>query len=302
MNTRTSLPSPGAGRAAAISLLLSILLLHTSATPVSAASYEWTFGGSLDASLGNGILEFADPATEGLVSFGLTDGVSVPNINGQVGSFLRVPAFTDPAHGLNLAFQGSGPNGGGAYINQYTFIFDLLSPVDRGWSALFNTDPFNSSGNDADFYIAPDGSVGIGALGYTAPGRIMPDQWHRIALTADLGAGTVRYYIDGQAVFVRTGSSLLDGRFALFSANDGGPDVRLFNEGDTTGTYTHDLLLAGLFFTDSALSPEQIGALGAVAAGGILVPEPSTWTLAALGAGALAFGHWRRRSKSPAQR
>ena len=47
-----------------------------------------------------------------------------------------------------------GPNGGGAYVNQYTFVMDLLVPGPLDWVALANTDPWgknwNYSGSFAD--------------------------------------------------------------------------------------------------------------------------------------------------------
>ena len=56
------------------------------------------------------------------------------------------------------------PTVGGAYINRYTLMFDMLvpSPWSLTWLVpFFNTDPYNLSGNDADFYLYGDGSVGI---------------------------------------------------------------------------------------------------------------------------------------------
>jgi hypothetical protein len=266
-----------------------LLAYLTSAALAGAVSYEWGLSGNLDAALGNGLLEYADGSSQTLTTFGTSDGSTVPHIGGQAATFMRVPAFSGTGNGYNLTLSDTGPNGGGAYVNQYSVVLDVLSPSSLNWTPFFNTDPGNA--NDADFYIAPDGALGIGTLGYSAAGVFGSDTWHRIAFVADLGAGNVSYYVDGNPVYNRTGGSLLDGRFSLYSNQDAGPDMRLFNEGDTSGQYTHEVLVNSIFVTDSALSPAQVATLGGPNAQGVLVPEPSRFVLLALGLGAL--GIWR---------
>jgi|WetSurMetagenome_2_1015567.scaffolds.fasta_scaffold161663_2 hypothetical protein len=268
------------------------LWLAVSAGPALAADYEWTFhNGDLSAALGPGIMTYADTQTPTLATFGTTDGTTVPNIGGLPASYLHFPQLPSPANGFNLEFTATGPNGGGAYVNQYTFVMDLLSPGSMNWTALFNTDP--SNGNDADFYVAPDGSVGIGALGYSSAGLINAGTWYRIAFA--VGAGGTAYYVNGNPVF--SGSAPpVDGRFSLYSNLDPGADLRLFNEGDASGNYTHELYVNGVYFADRPLSAAEIGALGGPNALGIVVvPEPGAWAL--VGLGALALGAWRRAKK-----
>jgi glycerophosphoryl diester phosphodiesterase len=239
----------------------------TTTLPPTNAVYEWTFdSGDLAPALGRGEMTFADAATAGLTTFGTTDG-SVPHIVGQAASFMHVPALTAKDNGYFLRLLDSGPNGGGAYINRYTLIMDVLLPGTLNWTALFNADVENS--NDADWYVAPDGSLGIGALGYTAVGIIAPQTWYRIAFAADLATGVTSYYIDGALAFQRTNTALLDGRFSLYSTNDTLPSLLLFNEGDTSGTYTHELYLASLAVVDRALSASEMAALGGPNAEGI---------------------------------
>ncbi|MCW5555956.1 MAG: endonuclease/exonuclease/phosphatase family protein [Verrucomicrobiae bacterium] len=231
-------------------------------------TYEWTFAlSNLTAALGKGVLAFADAATSNLTVFGATDGATVPHIGGQPAKFMRVPQMPSPQNGYLVTFTESDPNGGGVYLNQYTIIQDLLVPSPLGWAAMFNTNPGNA--NDADFYIGGDGSVGIAALGYSSAGIIAANTWYRIAVTADLGAGTVAYYVNGTPVHTRTGGSLLDGRFALYSNLDPGADLLLFNEGDGSGNYTHQLYLAAWAFVDRTLTAAEVSALGAAKAGGI---------------------------------
>jgi hypothetical protein len=259
-------------------MFLSTALLIGASRGAIGADYQWDFGGDLSATIGTGSLTYADGTTGGLTAFGITNGTTVPHINGQPAAFMHFPAFPLLAQGYNATFAATGPNGGGAYVNKYTMIFDVLSPGPLNWTSFFNTDPANSSGNDGDFYLAYDGSLGIDALGYSGVNVVVPDTWYRIAFAADLGAGTVTYYVNGVQVKQRTGSSLLEGRFALYSNADAGHDLRLFNEGDTSGVYTHELYLNSFFFTDRTLSASEISALGGPNANGI-VPEPVSTAL-----------------------
>ncbi|HAW01828.1 MAG TPA: hypothetical protein DCX10_08840, partial [Verrucomicrobiales bacterium] len=110
------------------------------------------------------------------------------------------------------------------------------------------------------------GRLGIGALGYAAEGTIEAATWYRIAFAADLGAGTVDYYVDGNPVYAST-SGGLDGRFSLFSDANDGPDILLFNE--PSGSYTHEMLIGSFLITDRTMNAEEIAALGGASANGI---------------------------------
>jgi hypothetical protein len=240
--------------------------------------YEWRFAeGDLGAALGNGVMAYADPGTAGLTIFGTTDGSTVPHIAGTPTKYMHVPAFSSDTDGYHLNFVDSGPNTGtNAQINRYTIVFDLLVPGPLDWTALFNTDPYNL--NDADFYVAPDGSVGIGGGGYSAAGVITPGSWNRVALVADLEANTLNFYVNGTNVKTRAANGL-GGRWALYSNQDFGPDLLLFNEGDSTGVYTHELYVSSVAFVDRVLGANEIARLGAAKTTGILVtsfaPKPT---------------------------
>ena len=134
--------------------------------------YEWTFDhADLTATLGRGVMEYADGVTPGLTAFGPTDGAAVPHLGGEPATYMHVPAFTGTGNGYFLTFTDSGPNGGGAYLNRFTFIADVLIPGALNWTALFNTQPANS--NDADWYVDSTGSLGISVLGYAPAGTIV---------------------------------------------------------------------------------------------------------------------------------
>ena len=222
--------------------------------------YEWNFAnGDLAPALGNGVLSYADGAiTSDLTSFGTSDGMNIPHLGGYPTRYMRVPAFTGSGNGYHVTFTSSGPNGGGIYINQFTIIFDLLIPSPLDWTALFNTNPQNV--NDADWYVDPNGRLGTGAIGYAPNNTISSGAWHRIAFAADLSAGVVNYYVNGTPVF--SGSASLDGRHSLYSNADSGPDLLLFNEGDSSGNYTHLLYLSSFAFMDRTMSAAEIQALG----------------------------------------
>jgi endonuclease/exonuclease/phosphatase family metal-dependent hydrolase len=230
--------------------------------------YEWRFvEGDLASTVGQGILAHADAATANLTTFGVADGLIVPLMNGQPARYLHAPGFTATGSGYLASFTQTGPNGGGVYLNEFTLIWDLLVPAPLGWVPLFNTNPENA--NDADLYLDASGRVGIGAIGHSPVETIQPNRWHRVAFVADLAAGSVRYHVDGQMVFA--GSAALDGRHSLYSNVDPGPDLLLFNEGDTSGVYTHEVYLGSFFCVDRALSVEELQSLGGPIAEGVAV-------------------------------
>ena len=79
----------------------------------------------------------------------------------------------------------------------------------------------------------------------------------------------MRYYVNGSSVFSGSAGTALDGRHSLYSNEDPGPDILLFNEGEAAGVYTHEILLSSFAFTGRTLSPSEVQALGAPKAEGI---------------------------------
>lgn len=221
----------------------------------------WQFNGDFSRAAGGGSLVPASSVSAQQITF---EAATIDNLPAQVAS---VPAFSAGAHGLHLAMPTTG-NGGGEYLNQYTFVWDIFIPEAVSWTPLFNTEP--SGGNDADFYVSDAGALGIGALGYSPGGLILPDTWYRIAFTADLPRGEVIYYINGTQVHKRTGGSLAEGRFALYTGTHTGADVLLFSE--PTGDYNHALKVNSMLFVDRALTPDEITALNGPKARGLVKP------------------------------
>jgi hypothetical protein len=241
--------------------------------------YEWRFtAGDLNPALGNGVMSYADGnTTPGLTSFGTTDGSTVPHINASPAKYMHVPAFTANTDGYLLQFSDSGPNvAGEPYINLYTLIYDMLIPGPTPWPTwvvpFFNTDPYNthSGDDDGDFYLSGDGTIGIGGGGYSPANTIAANTWYRIAFVADLNANTLAYYVNGTKVKSRTADGL-GGRWSLYSNQDAGPDLLLFNE--PYASATHELYLGSVAFADRVLSAAELAALGGPSANGIFVPN-----------------------------
>ncbi|RYD35612.1 MAG: hypothetical protein EOP86_08015, partial [Verrucomicrobiaceae bacterium] len=240
----------------------------TTAAPATGTILEWGFDGSLAASIGGGTLEYADGEnTRGQVFFETSDDANVPHINGAPVSYLHIPAFFSATDGLALTFPSSiAPNGGGADVNRYSFVFDLLMPATGSYSSFFNTSPGNNNNNDGDFFVRGDGALGIAALGYSPAGVIHAGEWQRIIFSADLPAGTVTYYVDGAPVLTKTGAALTGGQFSLFPGTAAGPHVRLLN--DDNGEMM-EMLVSAVAFIDAPLTASQASDLGGVKPAGI---------------------------------
>ena len=143
------------------SILLGALAIGTfvsSADPTITG--QWDFDqGDLQATVGADLEFVGDTAT--ITAF------PVLNINGQAAS---VMAFgSNSIHQGFYLRHGAKPNGGGHFVNQYTLLMDLMFPAESSgkWRALFQTDPFNHDGTDAEFLIGDTTTVpapgGIGA-------------------------------------------------------------------------------------------------------------------------------------------
>ena len=125
-------------------------------------------------------------------------------------------------------FHGATPNAGGAYVNQYTLIYDLWTPFEA-WRSLLQTGTGNTS--DGDLFINTTAGVGITGV---YDGSANAGTWHRIALSMDLSGPVLVKFIDGVKVGSQTtGLSAIDGRFSL------DPSALLFadQDGDYAETY-----------------------------------------------------------------
>src|SRR6266404_1086434 len=167
--------------------------------------------------------------------------------------------------------HGAKPNGGGHFVNQYTLLMDIMFPVQSSgqWRALFQADPFNHDGTDAEFLVGDNTTVpdpgGIGAEGQFN-GPLAPGTWYRIAFAVDLTATPgqqLTKYVNGLKVGSQSLSGGLDGRYAL------GPTALLFTAGDSAGGRTAPGYVNSIQFVNGWMSPQAIAALGGLTADGL---------------------------------
>ena len=225
---------------------------------IPAGIAQWDFNGDLTSTTGqsDAIEGAGPPAAFPEFSF---DSAQIGGKSADVVHFTQGTFFH--------LMPGLPPNGGGAYVNQYTILMDVMFP-DRspsgGWASLYQTNESNS--NDGDWFIDPTGALGIsGVYG----GSVPEGEWHRLGLVVDLTVGTFISYIDGVQVQQLNGQGL-DDRFALYSKNDGGNDgfsIFADESGDSAEGFVNSVQ-----FRDVPLSAAEMAALGGPSADGIPIP------------------------------
>ena len=102
---------------------------------------QWDFlSNNLAASYGND-LQFFDTTVQGDTTFGTTTSFGISDINGVPTAVMHFTP-TVAQWGGYVMYHGAAPNGGGAYVNQYTLIFDIYYPPtsDGTWRSLWQTD------------------------------------------------------------------------------------------------------------------------------------------------------------------
>jgi uncharacterized protein (TIGR03382 family) len=179
-----------------------------------------------------------------------------------------------------ISAHGIGANGGGAFVNQYSFLVDLFSPAEsRGsWRTLYQTNTGNA--NDGDYFIRnSDDQLGVADLTYS-PTPINEAAWSRLVVTFDLGV-EVKTYLDGALVHTHSAGAL-DGRFSL------DPTVIFFGDNDGDNAPLH---VGALALWDGALTGAEVAGLGRA---GDAIPEPSAALFALLGLGIAALSRRRR--------
>jgi hypothetical protein len=155
--------------------------------------------------------------------------------------------------------HGIAPNGGGAYVNEYSLLIDFKAPVLGVWNALFQTSPTNS--NDGDCFINTSGNIGVAATGYSSY-TVKTNEWYRLVISVKNGTH-YQYYLDGQLLHNGNVQSL-DGRFAL--------DNLLLVFADEDGE-DNEIHCAELAIWNYPLSAAEVAALGGYHPSGVREKE-----------------------------
>jgi len=256
------------------------LLLGSAAIANAGIAGDWEFNGNLNGNVGAAL------TANGTVSFenGLINGSAASYAKFSSGAYFIVP-------------NSIGGNAGGTYTNQFTIIMDVFFPTENPnpWTSLLQTSVTNA--NDGDWFINPDGGLGITADYSDAGNSLLFDRgnWRRLALAIDTGStpgnGNIyRSYVDGilQNTVQSPASWGIDGRYSLDTV------FEVFADND--GEVSPYGFVNSLQLRDTALSAEDIRALGGASANGLgAVPEPSSFL--AVGLGFAVFGR-RRSSKN----
>jgi len=163
---------------------------------------------------------------------------------------------TDISQGW-VMHPGATPNAGGVNVNQYTLIMDVFYPATSTglWRALWQTNPQNTAGDDADLFVNPGNGIGVNGI---YDGVVNGDAWTRIAFVVDLAAPSARRlgkFIDG----VRVGTQALDGIDSRWSAP---PAALLFTSGLNPATNTAPGCVNSIQFVEGILSDDTIAGLG----------------------------------------
>jgi Calcineurin-like phosphoesterase len=237
-----------------------LVALTVAASPLRGETVvQWDLNGDLNATTAHPPLSVgaAHPAIAPSVTF---EDADTPGGTAQVAHFSRGTYFR--------ARPGLSPNGGGIYLNEYTIILDVMFP-DRspsgGWAALFQTNVDNA--NDGEWFVNPANGIGISG---SYQGYVLAGEWHRLALVADLAAGTLTNYVDG-ARLQDIAVDGTDGRFSVYTKDDGARDGFLLfadENGENAEGYVDAIQVR-----DAALCPEEVASLGSYSEKR-LVPDP----------------------------
>ena len=198
-----------------------------------------------------GLWGFNDPdnltnATLGLDLIESGSHSAVPGIDAGDG------AVSDPLASYYRCTHRIAPNGGGAYVNEWSVLMDVKIPTGSigHWVSLYQTS--TSNGNDADCFVGTDRTLGVGDTGYSR-NKVNGETWYRIVISVDNGS-FYKIYVNGLPWLNGTAQSI-DGRFSLdpqilFFADDNGDD--------------YPIQCTNLAIWGQALSDSDVSALGTV--------------------------------------
>ena len=182
-------------------IVLGVGLAHAQSPPTGYTT-EWRFTGDtnefVDKVYGPGTLEYADGddgATDESDIFGVTDGVTIPHINGVPTTYLNFQARATNAEGY-LCRTGI-DSLLGLDVRQFTMIFDVFIEVGNNdsYMGIWNGNATNS--NDAELFLRPI-TGGYFADGANIPGTWLAGEWNRFVFVNDFSdADTFTMYLNG---------------------------------------------------------------------------------------------------------
>lgn len=210
--------------------------------------------------------------TADVITLNTVSGFGLNPMAGGDSVVMSLPAFS-PSQGFHFNTGLSTGNGGGAFINQYTMVFDLYWAESASWFSFFNAEGYNTN-NDADFFRrGSDGAIGIGNDGYF--GTTQNNQWYRVALTVtnvDATTSNISIYLDGVYLGTSVRAGGTDGRFSLYRSTASTVNQTLLF-GDDNGE-TGPVYVSQFFFDDRVYTASEILAMGGASYAAI--PEPAT--------------------------
>ncbi|MBN2209840.1 MAG: metallophosphoesterase [Sedimentisphaerales bacterium] len=195
-----------------------------------------------------GLWQFDDPDHLNQGTVGL-DLMEVGSHNIVAGIDAEDGAVEDPLVGYYICPHGIAPNGGGVYVNNWTVLMDIKVPsASLGhWMTLYQTNTANN--NDGDCFIAPGGTIGVGATGYSS-NTVNSETWYRIVISVSNGS-FYRIYVNGQ-IWLDGIPQVIDGRFSL------DPEILFFADDSSEDYPIHCTNLATW---EQALSATQVSEL-----------------------------------------
>jgi hypothetical protein len=249
----------------------------------------WRFQNSADklkATVGTDLVN-SDPGNAAWMT-GPWTMIGVP---GNAGYYADGGIVQDQSWNYLSCYHGiTGPNGGGAYINEYTIAVDFYAG--QGWNSLYQT-AWGGNSNDGDLWVDAStktaATIGVSGIGYSTA-TFDATKWHRIVWSVDNG-NFFKAYIDGDLYLDGAGQAI-DGRFSL--------ELDRFNL-FADDSWEDAWCMAGTVAVwDRALTTPEIAQMGGWIGGAatptelMVVPEPSSFILLAVGLLALVGVRMRK--------
>ncbi|MBS1707367.1 MAG: PEP-CTERM sorting domain-containing protein [Armatimonadetes bacterium] len=274
-------------------LSLAALAAASQAALIGVFDFNNTLNPAFAATANTQALQFYKGGTNPTLQAGgptyVTDTVGA--VNKKVAQFGKTEGFKSN-HGIPT-------NGGGAYGNIYTILFDVkMTATSAGWASFYQTSATNNNDGDMFFKVSSGNNGNFGITGdYGVSNFAFLNSWHRVVLTVDLtkNTNTMGIYLDGALTNSVDIAGGVDGRFALYTTGDGDPTADhmwlMMDENGDNGAGS----LSQVAYWDTALTGDQVKNLGAVGSSLNPVPEPASMVV--LGGLAMLVAR-RRRSNA----